>query len=197
MPFTGVSHASLDFILQMGAARAPQRACLLCWPQYQDHHLGAASSSRVRLGPVRPEALELAPRVPHQLLHHWLPWPSLYFPPLSSFLSFFFPPPTVIPFYILCSLFLLSLLPTCVVLAMGFLKWYSEPPWILGSGGRRVGEASGALGVSLASVISPTEISYRARISVSFCRGSKVQGHLSWVPWLPFLLTYFNSALIS
>lgn len=70
IPFYCASHASLYFIFQMGTARVAQRPCLLCWPQYQDHHLGTSSSSRVRPGPTSPETLELAPRVTQWLLHH-------------------------------------------------------------------------------------------------------------------------------
>lgn len=56
--------SSLDFIFQMGTTRVAQWPCLLCWSQYQDHHLGTAPSSRVRHGPTSLETLELAPRSP-------------------------------------------------------------------------------------------------------------------------------------
>lgn len=97
-----MSHASLDCILQMGAARAPQRACLLCGPQYQDHHLGAASSSRVRLGPKSPK------------LGNWHQNPPSASPPLTAMTISLFPlpplfslsslPPSTRPFYSLSSL---------------------------------------------------------------------------------------------
>jgi len=42
-----------------------------------------------------------------------------------------------------------------------------RPPWLLGSGGRRAWEASEAIGLSVASGISPAEITYRVQFSVS------------------------------
>ena len=69
---------------------------------------------------MSPEALELAPRVPYRLLHHSATIIS-QFPPLSSFLCLFSPPPIVLLFCGLCSLIALSLLPPFVALAMGVL----------------------------------------------------------------------------
>lgn len=142
MPFNSVPHASLNFIFQMGAARVAQWACLLCWPQYQDHHLGTASSSRVSHGPTSPETLELAPGVTTKwFLHHNQLFIS------SHFLLLPFLPPHCLP--LLHSFTLLHIFPSPHIYYIGRNWW----PWAFLScvqiymavGSWRTGRTTGSL----------------------------------------------------
>lgn len=115
---------------------------------------------------------------------------SLVPPTLCSFPSLF-SPSLVFSFCILFSLYF-PFSPYSLywpwLMATGFSKWYSELPWLLGPGGRGL-LPPGPLVSWCPQLFHLRRYPIRVRFSVSFCRGSKVQGHLSLVTWLLFLCT--------